>query len=345
MSSPLLLHHEKMGVRLAAGRIPLSYENRDSEYWAIRKDAGLADISHLGLLQVTGKDRVSFLNALLPSELSKMNAEVGVHSALLNTKARVLADLYLYARDEDLLIDTGDTPGVKVKEFLDQFIITEDVKINDVAGQFAHLTLQGPGATDHLSNLLGVTFAGKKPLQHKMLGPTIIIDRDRTGQAGHDLMIPNEEAEAVWQNFLLKGITPVGMDALEILRLEAGNPRYGIDVDENNIILEAGYKDTISYNKGCYLGQEVVARATHIGRVNKSLVQFQADSSQAPEPKSRMSLDGKDAGYVTSAAFSPGLKAIVGLGYAQRDFARKGTKLTIESDKGPLPTVILRPVL
>jgi len=344
MSGPLLLHHEKMGARLFEGRIPLSYEDAVNEYWAIRKDAGVADISHLGLLQVTGKDRVSFLNALLPSELSKLDSGAGVHSALLNNKARVLADLHLYAREEDLVIDTGDSPGAKVKETLDQFIITEDAKIKDVARQFVHVTLQGPRSADHLKDLLGVTFLEKKPLQHRMLGPTMIIERDRSGQTGYDLIIPLDEAEAVWQNFLLNGITPVGQDALEIFRLEAGNPRYGIDLDENNIVLEAGYKDTISYNKGCYLGQETVARATHIGRVNKNLVQFQADSGQTPAPRSRMSLDGKEAGYVTSAAFSPGLKAIVGLGYAQRDFAKPGTKLTIDSDKGPLPTIILRPI-
>jgi folate-binding protein YgfZ len=175
-----------------------------------------------------------------------------------------------------------------------------------------------------------------------MIGPTMIVVRDRTGQSGYDMIIPNDEAEAVWQGFLLKGITPVGQDALEILRLEAGYPRYGVDVDENTIILEAGYKDAISFTKGCYLGQEVVARATHIGRVNKNLVQFKAESDHAPSPKSKFQDNGKEAGYVTSAAFSPGLKAVVGLGYAQRDFAKEGIKLVVESAQGPLPTVITK---
>jgi len=342
MSNPLVLHHEKMGARLEEGRIPLSYASPVEEYWATRTNAGLVDLSHLGLLQVTGKDRLSFLNGLLTNEVLKLNEGAGVRSALLNTKARVLADLYLYAREDDLLIETGDVPGAKVRDILDRFIITEDVQVKDITSEFVHLSLQGQQAAENARELFGTTFADMKTLQHKMLGPTMIVIRDRTGQSGYDMIIPNDEAEAVWQGFLLKGVTPVGLDALEILRLEAGYSRYGVDVDENTIILEAGYKDAISFNKGCYLGQEVVARATHIGRVNKNLIQFQTDSDHVPNPKSKLHASGKEAGYVTSAAFSPGLKAVVGLGYAQRDFAKVGTKLAVESGSGPLPTVITK---
>src|SRR6266702_2226431 len=342
MPNPLVMHHETMGARLEAGRIPLSYTNPVEEYWAIRNHSGMADLSHLGLLQATGKDRLSFLNGLLTNEILKMNDGRGVRSALLNTKARVLADLYLYAREDDLLIDTGDVRGAIVKEILDRFIITEDVQVKDITSGFVHLTLQGRQAAENAGALFGVAFADMKSLQHKMLGPSMIANRDRTGQSGYDLIIPNDEAEGVWQSFLLKGVTPVGLDALEILRLEAGYPRYGVDVDQNIIILEAGYKDAISFNKGCYLGQEVVARATHIGRVNKNLVQFQTQSDQVPRPTSKLQASGKEAGYVTSAAFSPGLKAVVGLAYAQRDFAQEGTKLAVESAHGPLPAVVTK---
>jgi folate-binding protein YgfZ len=336
------MHHESMGARLEQGRIPLSYTTPVEEYWAIRNHSGMVDVSHLGLLQVTGKDRLSFLNGLLTNEILKLTEGTGIRSALLNTKARVLADLYLYAREDDLLLDAGDVPGASVKEILDRFIITEDVQVKDITSGFVHLTLQGQQAAEKARALFGVAFADMKPLQHKMLGPTLIISRDRTGQSGYDMIIPNDESEGVWQSFLLKGVTPVGLDALEILRLEAGYPRYGVDVDENTIILEAGYKDAISFNKGCYLGQEVVARATHIGRVNKNLIQFQTDSDNVPSAKSKFISNGKEAGYVTSAAFSPGLKEVVGLGYAQRAFAKEGTKLVIESEKGPLPTVITK---
>ncbi len=342
MSNPLVLHHEKMGAQLEHGRIPLFYSSQAEEYWAVRNHAGLADLSHLGLLRITGKDRLAFLNGLLTNDVLKLNEGTGIRSALLNTKARVLADLYLHAREDDLLIDTGDVPGARIKDTFDRFIITEDVQVKDITSEFVHLTTQGPQAAEHAKELFGITFTDMKPLQHKMIGPTMMVVRDRTGQSGCDMIIPNDEAEAVWQGFLLRGVTPVGQDALEIFRLEAGYPRYGVDVDENTIILEAGYRDAISFTKGCYLGQEVVARATHIGRVNKNLVQFQTESDQVPTPRSKLQASGKEAGYVTSAAFSPGLKAVVGLGYAQREFAKEGTKLVVESAHGPLPTVITK---
>ena len=342
MANPLVLHHEKMGAQLEEGRIPLSYTSPVEEYWAIRNRSGLVDLSHLGLLRITGKDRLSFLNGLLTNEVLTLNEGAGVRSALLTTKARILADLYLYAREDDLLIDTGDVTGAKVRDILDRFIITEDVQVRDITSEFVHLTVQGQQAAENARELFGITLRDMKPLQQKMLGPSMIIIRDRTGQSGYDIIIPNDEAEAVWQGLLLKGVTPAGLNALEILRIEAGYPRYGLDVDENIIILEAGYRDAISFNKGCYLGQEVVARATHIGRVNKNLVQFQTDSDHAPSPKSKLQSSGKEAGYVTSATFSPGLKTVVGLGYAQRDFAKEGTRLVVESDRGPLPTVITK---
>ncbi len=123
------------------------------------------------------------------------------------------------------------------------------------------------------------------------------------------------------------GLQPVGFNALEILRLENGSPRYGVDVDENTIVLEAGYQDAISFTKGCYMGQEVVARATHIGRVNRKLVQLEIDAKTTPMAKSPLLIDGNEIGLVTSSAFSPGLGKVVGLGYVQRDYASMGKEI------------------
>jgi folate-binding protein YgfZ len=143
------------------------------------------------------------------------------------------------------------------------------------------------------------------------------------------------EAEPVWHGFLLNGgeisLNPVGSEALEILRLEAGYPKYAADIDENTIVLEAGFKDALNFTKGCYLGQEVVARATHIGRVNKQLVRLEIETKDPITPRSRLMSDGREAGFITSAAFSPGLGKVTSLGYANREFAKEGTKLNVQS--------------
>jgi folate-binding protein YgfZ len=348
VSNPLILHHEKLGAQLDPANSPLSFTDPVEEYWTVKKSAGIADISNTGRLIVTGKDRVSFLNGLLTNDLTQVKEDGGQHSALLNPKARVLADLYLYREPDAILIDIGNSPASKVQEELERFVITEDVQIRNVTPELVHLTIQGPTSSHAIKETLGVSVEDLKPLHHKSLGPSIILSRDRTGVGGFDIVLPSEEAEAVWQGFLLKsgdlGIRPVGSKALEILRLEAGCPKYGLDIDQDIIVLEAGFRDAISFTKGCYLGQEVVARATHIGRVNKQLVKLEIESIEPPSARSKLKSDQVETGFITSAAFSPGLRKVVSLAYANRDYAKEGIKLTVEGPDKPYPALVTRVV-
>ena len=340
------LSHEELDPKLEPGKIPLAYSNAEQEYWTIKKAVGLADISHLGRLKITGKDRISFLNGLLTNDISQLKENAGQRSALLNSKARVLADLHLYAQPDSLLVDTGESSASHVKEILDRFVITEDVQIQDSTQDLVQVTVQGPKSSQAIKEVLGIEAQDLIQLEQKTLGPTTIIARDRTGQSGYDIIMPTLEAEPVWHGFLLKGgeigLNPVGSQALEILRLEAGYPKYATDVDENTIILEAGFKDAINFNKGCYLGQEVVARATHIGRVNKQLVRLEVETKDSVSPRSKLMSNGREAGFITSAAFSPGLQRVVGLGYANREFAKEGTKVNVQSGETSLSVVVTK---
>ena len=346
VNNPLTLHHEKLGARFSTDRVPLDYGDPVSEYWAVKRGAGLVDVSDNGRLALTGKDRVSFLNSLLTNDLSKLAEGSGQHSALLNTKARVIADLYLYNEPARIYMDTGYSPGSKVKQSLDNFVITEAVEIKDVSNDLVQISLQGPRAAQAIKEAFGTELTGLASLQEKTVGPTTIISRDRTGCGGYDLVVPVDEAEAVWQGLLLGPggieVRPVGMDALETLRLEAGIPRYGLDFDENTIVLEAGFKDAMSFTKGCYLGQEVVARATHIGRVNKQLVRVELEIKTPPIARSKMTSNGVEAGWITSASYSPGLEKSVAIAYANRDFAREGARVTVEEIGTPVSAVVTK---
>ncbi len=346
VSNRSTLYHENLDPRLEPGKIPLTYADATEEYWTIKKAVGLADMSHLGRLRITGKDRVSFLNGLLTNDISQLKENEGQRSALLNSKARVLADLHLYAQPDSLLVDTGESPASHVKEILDMFIITEDVQIQDSSRDLVQLTVQGPRSSQAIKEVLGPEAQDLKQLEQKTLGPSTIIARDRTGQSGYDIILPALEAEPVWHGFLLNGgdigLNPVGSQALEILRLEAGYPKYATDVDENTIILEAGFKDAINFNKGCYLGQEVVARATHIGRVNKQLVRLEVETKDSISPRSKLMSDGREAGFITSAAFSPGLGRVASLGYANREFAKEGTRVNVQSGQTSLAAVVTK---
>ncbi len=322
-----------MGASLSDKGVPLWYTGTEEEYWAVTKSSGLSDLSHMGRLTVSGKDRVAFLNGLLTNDITKIGENTGIHSVLLNTKARILADLYLYSQPDSLVVDTGDAQAAHIKSILDQFIITEDVKIENSGETLVLLTLQGPASAETLKDILGVQVKDLSPLQTRSIGPSLVIARDRTGKSGYDLLVPRDEAEAVWQGFLLKGgktgLLPVGFNAMDILRLENASPRYGVDLDENTIVLEAGFQDAISFTKGCYMGQEVVARATHIGRVNRRLVQLYIDAKTSPPARTQLLADGKEVGSITSSAFSPGLGRVVGLGYVQRDYASMGREMEV----------------
>jgi|SRR5215467_6400160 len=343
MHNPLVFHHGKMGATLEREVIPLRYTNPMDEYWALAKTAGVADVSHLGRLNITGKDRVAFLNGLLTNDISKLKDDEGAHSVLLNPKARVTADLYVYALSDSFLIDTGEESASKVKEILDRFVITEEVRIEDISNSTVLLTVQGPSSAQVLKEIFKAEVDGLGSLRTKSIGPSLIIVRDRTGRGGFDILIPADEAESVWQNFLLRGeqsVRPVGSEALEILRLEAGIPKYGVDVDEDTIVLEAGYSDAISFTKGCYMGQEVVARATHIGRVNRRLVQLEVDGKETPEPRSPITAESGPAGLITSSRFSPSLAKTIALGYVGRDFASVGTKLRVNVAGTDFPAIV-----
>src|SRR6058998_2517538 len=161
------LHHEDLDPRLEPGKIPFTYANTTEEYWTIKKAVGLADMSHLGRLRITGKDRVSFLNGLLTNDISQLKENKGQRSALLNSKARVLADLHLYAQTDSLLIDTGESPASHVKEILDRFIITEDVQIIDVTFDLVQMTVQGPKSSEAIKQVLGAEAHGLKQFEQK----------------------------------------------------------------------------------------------------------------------------------------------------------------------------------
>ena len=343
MNNPLVLHHEKEGATLDREMVPLRYSDIGEEYWSIRKSAGIADLSHMGRLSVEGKDRVTFLNGLLTNDLSKARENTGIHSLLLNTKARVLADLYLHHETDHIVMDTSEKPSGQVKQILDQFIVTEDVRIEDLNEKTVLLSVQGPESKQILKEIFKMDVEDLGPLQNRNLGPSLIIARDRTGQGGFDILVPSDEALPVWQGFLLNGkhnLLPVGVEALEILRLEAGLPKYGVDVDENTIVLEAGYQDAISFTKGCYMGQEVVARATHIGRVNRRLAQFYVESKEGLSSGAKILTNDGPVGLVTSAAFSPGLGKTVALGYVGKDYASVGKKLMVENAGKELGAVV-----
>src|SRR5947209_20057453 len=184
VSNRSTLHHEDLDPRLEPGKIPFTYANTTEEYWTIKKAVGLADMSHLGRLRITGEDRISFLNGLLTNDISQLKENAGQRSALLNSKARVLADLHLYAQTDSLLVDTGESSASHVKEILDRFVITEDVQIQDSSRYLVQVTIQRPRSFQAIKEVLGAAAQDLTQREQTTPGPSTTIARARAGQSG-----------------------------------------------------------------------------------------------------------------------------------------------------------------
>jgi len=211
---------------------------------------------------------------------------------------------------------------------LERYLISEDAELSDATAAFGQLSLVGPEGDALAARVLGLGAPAGPALRPFDAGGAM-------GWAlpqglllsGVDLLVPVEAVGAVFDRLLQAGATPVGFDALEVLRVERGTPRFGADMDEKTIPLEANLQRAIHYQKGCYIGQEVIARATFRGHVNRHLVGLRF-AGAAPALRTELFTGDRRVGWVTSVVESPRLGTI-GLGYAHRDVDKPGTELTL----------------
>ena len=243
-----------------------------------------------GVLAVAGGDRAAWLQGLLTNDVASLKEGESRYAAYLTPQGRMICDLNVIARSGRILLDVPAPLAGSLRDRLDGLIFSEDVQITDESQALWVWTVIRP---DRLDDII-------------------------------DEKLPDE----------FTSLTAVEFDTFEVIRIERGIPRFLADMNEDTIPLEAGIEDrAISFTKGCYVGQEVIVRVTTRGggRVAKKLVRWIADASAqiVPLPEARIVSFDKDIGRVTSAAFSPTINRVVGLGYVHRDFVEAGTDLTV----------------
>jgi folate-binding protein YgfZ len=342
---PLPLHdrHASLGAafgdlkgREVVERVPGRDEDR-----ALRTGAGLFDASARGVIRLIGPDRVSFLQGMVTQDVEGLPAGSVADAALLTPKGAMVADTRVVKRADDFLLLTEPGYGPVVLGALERYLISEDAELSDASAPFGQLTVVGPEAEALTARALGLGASAGAALRPFEAGGT-------TGWAlpqglllpGVDLLVPVEALGAVFDRLVEAGATPVGFAALEVLRVEQGTPRFGADMDEKTIPLEANLQRAIHYQKGCYIGQEVIARATFRGHVNRHLVGLRF-AGPAPAPRTELFTGDRRVGWVTSVVDSPRLGPI-GLGYVHRDVDQPGTELvlaggTAKATIAPLP--------
>jgi folate-binding protein YgfZ len=318
-----------------------------AEYEAVRGEgAGLFDLSARGRLRISGTEAVMFLNGLITNDVKALPDGAWMKAAFPNAQGRLLAFARVLRQGDDFLLDTEEATAAAVAQIVGRFVFAGDFRVTDEASSTAHLAVVGAQAADIMSRVLGpqaacVTHGHSRQMDWQ--GQSVTVLRfQHLGADGFDCLAAAGGSFALWEALQAAGAQPVGAETFEILRIEAGSPRYGVDMDENTVVPETGQDDAISYTKGCYIGQEIIARIHWRGHVAKRLAGLQCEGRADVAPGAEIfSPEGQAVGRVTSATFSPQLGATIALGYARYAHLAPGTPLNIATPAGPAPARVV----
>jgi glycine cleavage system T protein len=324
--------HVRRGGRFAevAGwEMVADYGDAEAEHRSVRTGAGLIDLSHRGKLRLTGRDRVSFLHGMITHDVKGLKEGEGRYAALLTAQGQTLADLRVYCRPDHLLLDVEPGLAEKVCAALSRYLISEDVVIQDVTEGMSLVAVCGPASPEALRSVADVS--GLAVYGSASAGDALVVRSDDTGEVGFLLFAPPAQAEGVWAGLCERGARPAGLTAFRALRMEAGVPVYGVDIEEGATPIEASIGHAVSFDKGCYIGQEVIAKMTYRGRPRRHLVGFAVEGDTPPSAGDRVMRDGAEAGHVTSGLRSPSLGRVIAFGYVKRDMNQVGSRVEILS--------------
>jgi folate-binding protein YgfZ len=344
--SPLASTHLATGARMIerdGWSIPANYGDVSQEYAAVRDGAGLIDLSPRGRVLVRGSEAVQFLNGLITNDMKTLEPNTWMPAAFPNVQGRLIASVRVIRLQDEgtdknvyptFLVDTEAATHERVLKIIERFTLAGDFRVNDITSQTAMLSVQGKNASIVVDSVLGEAAAvsGQNAVRQiswqpaGMTAEVTLVHASHTGEDGFDLIVDKDHATSLWHALQQAGAQCFGYDALEILRIEGGAPRYGIDMDDTNVVTETNLDHAVSYTKGCYIGQEIIARIKYRGHVAKKLSGVMFDGTVEVDPGALInSVDGKEVGRITSVAYSPKLNRTIALAYLKYDYVTPGT--------------------
>ncbi|TAJ22321.1 MAG: aminomethyl transferase family protein [Nitrospirae bacterium] len=337
--------HLKQGAvfgEVTGWAMPVHYGDPVAEHQAVRRGVGLADLSHRGKLRVTGEDRIKWLQSIVSNDVLPLTAGHGLYSSFLTHKGKMLTYFRVYALAESLLLEDVGEIGETTFQALRKFLLYgTKAKLDNCGETWGLLLVSGPRASDLIQAAFGADVTGLKPLSF-LTQPTggheaFLVRTEETGEADIEVLLPAEGLvsawERLWETGRPMGVQPFGTQARESLRIEAGLPRAGADLTEEITPPEANLEGkAFSLSKGCYPGQEVVARMDTYGTVRRHLVGLTLKGTAAPPHGAKIFSGDREVGWVSSAAYSPTLGQPIAFGFPLRDFSQPGTALTVEID-------------
>jgi folate-binding protein YgfZ len=303
-------------------------------YDELKTDALLFDRA-MGLLEVVGPDRVAWLQGMVSNDVARLSQGEGCYAAHLSPKGRVLAHMLVLA-DEDMLwleLERDNTEST-IQE-LDKLLIMEDAELRDRSSEFAVLAIVGSKARSVLDEWSAAHVSLDSLYAHTKVGVARVIRAD----LGYDLIVELERLSELRESLVAAGAVMGDPDLWQCLRIEAGLPTYGLDIDSDTTLPELGDKG-IDYEKGCYIGQEVVAKIRYIGHVNRRLVGLRCGGTSVPARGAKLSREGRDIGRVTSSVYSVGVESVICLGYVRLGSDAPGTEVEVWLDGESRPATV-----
>ena len=343
LESPVLDLQRKAGAVLKeefGWRVSASYSTPEDEYAAATLGVGIVDRSYLGRLEITGGDAIDLLDRLSTNNLADLEQNGTMGTVLTTNKGRVIDLLFVNRREDGLLVLTGPTTRTRVLEWIDFYTIMEDVTSRDATEETAMLSLIGEKAADALPDSARRLSLNASTGVHIEGVDALVMRSDFAGVLGYDIVVALADAPTVWSSLVEAGALPVGSQTVDLIRIERGVPVAVRDFGEDYNPLEANLLDFISFSKGCYIGQEVVARLNTYDKVQKRLMGLSWASENEVDPGAELYADDKKVGVLTSAAKSRRLSSGIGLGYVRKAQAEAGVELCARTEDGEVVVTV-----
>lgn len=348
METPLSEAHRAAGAHIAdynGCALPEQFSDFEKEYRAAKESVALFDTSWQAVFFLTGRDRVTYLHNISSQNIRDLQSGRGALALLLNPQGHILAELEVYTLPEKLLVLSHAAFRERTYATLKKYVIGSQVQIEDQTERMGGLAIEGPRAME-IADELGAALKDEPEMsviESAIDGaPLYWVKRSHFGRPGAQLIGAREKLPAIWEKALAAVRAddgePIGMAALNTLRLEAGVPWFPADFNDAQIPHEATVETThISFTKGCYTGQEIVERVRSRGHVNRKRVRLRFSIETPPAAGAKLRTNGAEVGYVTSAAFSPAAGTAIGMGYVRREQFAPGS--VVEFDGGTAEVV------
>lgn len=278
----------------------------------------------IGVLKLTGPDRIDWLQGMISNDVEKLVPGQGCYAAHLNAQGKLIAQIVVLIESDAILLITERASASRLAEVFDKLIIMEDVRVENLSAAFVSLLVLGPKGQSVLEAWFGEPLQLNEEFQHREISGYAVV---RTG-CGYEVWMPSELLAEATGALKQRGAVAIDASTWNVLRVEAGLPLYAVDIDETTTLPEIGERG-IRYDKGCYIGQEVVAKIKYLGHVNRRLMGLVCDGETPPQPQSMIQSGGKDVGYITSSVKSPRVGKPIALGFVSRAAAVAGNRVDV----------------